>query len=51
MLLPANDAYVVALPDEKELLVPALKQIIEGFDAGKKELRLRVDKAYLGYED
>lgn len=51
MLLPANDAYVVRNAEGKEILIPALKEIIDSFDAEKKILTLRATKSYLGYED
>lgn len=38
---PANDVYVVQEADGKELLIPAVKEIIESFDPVKKILVLK----------
>lgn len=48
MLLPANDVYVVE-NEGKEILIPALKEFIESFDADKKILRL--SESYPGYDE
>jgi len=49
--MPANDVYVVGLPSGKELLVPALKEVIRSFDRTTKVLELSVTKSFLDYED
>ncbi len=49
--LPANDVYVVKLTSGKELLIPALKEIIEDFDVAEKKLTMKVPKSYFNYED
>lgn len=39
--LPANDIYVVITPEEKEILIPAVKEFIEKFDEESKRLFLK----------
>lgn len=47
--LPGNDVYVLEDEDGNELLVPALKEIIDRFDKKDKKLYLKVEKSY--FED
>lgn len=47
--LPGNDVYVVEDTTGKEILVPAIKNIIDRFDKKEKKLYLKVDKSY--FED
>lgn len=47
--LPGNDVYVVEDAKGKEILVPAIKNIIDRFDKKEKKLYLKVDKSY--FED
>ncbi|MFA6596894.1 MAG: ribosome maturation factor RimM [Ignavibacteriaceae bacterium] len=47
--LPGNDVYAVEDGKGKEILVPALKQIIDRFDKKEKKLYLKVEKSY--FED
>ncbi len=47
--LPGNDVYVVEDAQKKEILVPAIKNIIDRFDKKEKKLYLKVDKSY--FED
>lgn len=49
--MPANDVYVVGLASGKELMVPALKEVISSFDRTAKVLTLGVTKSYFDYED
>jgi 16S rRNA processing protein RimM len=41
LLYPANDVYVVETPEGKEILIPALKALIESFDPVKKIMVLK----------
>jgi len=47
--LPSNDVYVLEDSLGKEILVPAIKDIIERFDNIEKKLYLKVEKSY--FED
>lgn len=47
--LPGNDVYVLEDENGKEILVPALKEIIDRFDKKEKKLYLKVEKSY--FED
>lgn len=47
--LPSNDVYVLEDENGKEILVPALKEIIDRFDKKEKKLYLKVEKSY--FED
>jgi 16S rRNA processing protein RimM len=47
--LPGNDVYVVEDTKGKEILVPAVRKIINRFDKIEKKLYLKVDKSY--FED
>ncbi|MFA4923290.1 MAG: ribosome maturation factor RimM [Ignavibacteriaceae bacterium] len=47
--LPGNDVYVVVDAKGKEILVPAIKEIINRFDKKGKNLYLKVEKSY--FED
>jgi len=47
--LPGNDVYVVQDAKGKELLIPAVKEIIHRFDKSVKKLYLKVEKSY--FED
>ncbi|MCK9425263.1 MAG: ribosome maturation factor RimM [Ignavibacteriaceae bacterium] len=47
--LPGNDVYVVEDAKGKEILVPAVRKIINRFDKIEKKLYLKVDKSY--FED
>jgi len=39
--LPANDVYVISDENGNEILIPALKKYVEGFDSNKKILKLK----------
>jgi len=47
--LPTNDVYVVHDDEGNEILIPALKELIDRFDKQDKILYLKVDKSY--FED
>lgn len=47
--LPANDVYKIRKTNGKEILLPALKELIEDFDPGKKELILKPGENF--YDD
>lgn len=47
--LPSNDVYVLEDDQKNEILVPALKEIIDRFDKKEKKLYLKVEKSY--FED
>lgn len=49
--LPANDVYVVHNTDGKEVLIPAVADFIESFDAGKKILILKPGKELYEEDD
>ena len=49
---PANDVYVIEDTEGKEILIPAVKDFIEGFDPQNKRLTLRPgDDIYENDED
>jgi 16S rRNA processing protein RimM len=43
---PANDVYVLEDSDGNEILVPALKELIESFSPSEKIMRLKAGKSY-----
>ncbi len=47
--VPSNDVYVLEDVNGKEILVPALKELIDRFDKKEKKLYLKVEKSY--FED
>lgn len=47
--VPSNDVYVLEDANGKEILVPALKELIDRFDKKEKKLYLKVEKSY--FED
>jgi 16S rRNA processing protein RimM len=49
--LPANDVYVVLDSGGKEVLIPAVAEFIESFDAGKKLLILKPGKELYEEDD
>jgi 16S rRNA processing protein RimM len=49
--LPANDVYVVQSVQGKEVLIPAVADFIESFDAGKKLLILKTGKELYEEDD
>lgn len=49
--LPANDVYVVQGVQGKEVLIPAVADFIESFDAGKKLLILKPGKELYEEDD
>lgn len=49
LTLPGNDVYVLEDDQKNEILVPALKKIIDRFDKKEKKLYLKVEKSY--FED
>ncbi len=46
---PANDVYVIEDEDGQEILLPALSELIESFDAEKKMMILKPGESF--YED
>lgn len=38
----ANDVYIVGTPDDKEVLLPAIDEVILGIDTEKNEIRIRL---------
>lgn len=46
---PANDVYVIENEDGKEILLPALSELIESFDAENKMMILKPGESF--YED
>ncbi len=50
LVLPANDVFVVIDQNKKRILVPAVENYIESFDADEKSLKL-VSGCYLLYDD
>ncbi|HSD65025.1 MAG TPA: ribosome maturation factor RimM [Ignavibacteriaceae bacterium] len=46
---PANDVYVIENEDGEEILLPALSELIENFDAKKKMMVLKPGESF--YED
>lgn len=38
----ANDVYVVKMPDDKEVLIPAIKQCIRSVDIEKREMKVHL---------
>ncbi len=50
LVLPANDVFVVIDRNKKRILVPAVENYIESFDADEKSLKL-VSGCYLLYDD
>lgn len=47
--VPSNDVYVLEDGNGKEILIPALKELIDRFDKKEKKLYLKVEKSY--FED